>query len=57
MKHITMWVVVAFTVIPLAAQPRLTIGASARTGLEVTIYQANIGLVKDTRSFTLQQGG
>ena len=57
MKQIATWAVVAVTVIPLAAQPRLTIGASARTGLEVTIYQANIGLVKDTRSFTLQQGG
>jgi len=41
----------------LAAQPQLTIGADDRTGLEVTIYNSNIGLVKDTRSFTLTRGG
>ena len=41
----------------LAAQPPLTIGADARTGLEVTIYNSNIGLVKDTRTFSLTRGG
>ena len=41
----------------LVAQPQLTIGADARTGLEVTIYNSNIGLVKDTRSCSLAKGG
>ena len=41
----------------LAAQSQLTIGADDRTGLEVTIYNSNIGLVKDTRSFSLAKGG
>ncbi len=41
----------------LAAQSQLTIGADARTGLEVTIYNSNIGLVKDTRTFSLAKGG
>ena len=40
-----------------APQPQFTIGADARTDLEVTIYNSDIGLVKDTRSFTLPKGG
>lgn len=41
----------------VAAQSQLTIGADTRSGLEVTIYNSNIGLVKDTRSFSLARGG
>ncbi len=41
----------------VVAQSQLTIGADARGGLEVTIYNSNIGLVKDTRSFTVARGG
>ncbi|UCH09536.1 MAG: DUF4139 domain-containing protein [Fidelibacterota bacterium] len=40
-----------------SAQSQLTIGADKRTDLEVTIYNSNIGLVKDTRAFTLARGG
>jgi len=39
------------------ALAQTTIGAAARTGLEVTIYNSNIGLVKDTRAFSLPKGG
>jgi hypothetical protein len=46
-----MWVSTAL------AQPRLTIGADTRTDLEVTIYNSNIGLVKDTRTFSLARSG
>ncbi|UCH61957.1 MAG: DUF4139 domain-containing protein [Fidelibacterota bacterium] len=41
----------------LAAQSQFTIDADTRTGLEVTIYNSNIGLVKDTRSFYLTRSG
>ncbi len=53
----TLGVPVTGSLAGLAAQSQLTIGADARTGLEVTIYNSNIGLVKDTRSFSLARSG
>ncbi len=37
----------------LSAQSALPISAETRTGLEVTIYNNNLGLVKETRTFNL----
>jgi hypothetical protein len=41
----------------LGAQAPLTVGADTRTDLHVTVYNSNIGLVKDTRSFSLARSG
>jgi hypothetical protein len=41
----------------LAAQAPLTVGSDTRTDLHVTVYNSNIGLVKDTRSFSLTRSG
>ena len=41
----------------LAAQTPVAITAQQRTSLEVTIYNNNLGLVKDTRTFDLAKGG
>lgn len=41
----------------LAAQTPLTVGADTRKDLHVTVYNENIGLVKDTRSFSLARSG
>ncbi len=57
MKDFTRWTLALLLVSVLAAQSQLTIGADARTGLEVTVYNSNIGLVKDTRAFSLARGG
>ncbi|MCK4578213.1 MAG: DUF4139 domain-containing protein [Candidatus Marinimicrobia bacterium] len=41
----------------LNAQTAIPVSAADRTGLEVTIYNQNLGLVKDTRTFKLAKGG
>ncbi len=54
-RHIT--ITFCLLVTGLAAQSPVPITADQRTGLEVTIYNNNLGLVKDTRAFDLAKGG
>ncbi|MFB0517613.1 MAG: DUF4139 domain-containing protein [Candidatus Neomarinimicrobiota bacterium] len=57
MKDLFKWFPALLLISVLWGQSQLTIGADTRTGLEVTIYSSNIGLVKDTRTFELAKGG
>jgi hypothetical protein len=41
----------------LGAQAPLSVGSDTRTDLHVTVYNSDIGLVKDTRSFSLTRSG
>ena len=57
MRILTVTIAISICFASLNAQDVLTVGSDTRTDLHVTVYNANIGLVKDTRTFTLNRSG